>query len=410
MGAKSKSKKKCPKGKKARAKAKLEQVWGEQYNEDERKASRLRAGKSRLLLDKKKGNRHSEHINDFDPLSKNRRGIASTFERFLDKKKKYNDDEGNGRPMGRNTRRLVQEEKERDDSASSDEDSSGDENNIDGTSDEISGGMNGGGSLASLLNRITGPHANNKNITTDDEEEDEEIDNEDVESRVEDAMESNVESETDIQHFEAERLAENDDTEMKSCVVDPYEAHFSKSTLEQPESLQSSTSSTKSRLVPTRPFLNSSLEVQISGRLLNTWECALTCIVDSSGRRPEKSSEMKMNGIQTKKAWEEFALRPYQYVRKALTSNWRSVNTTVWKHTDNGSKRNVFSALQMTMYPAVSRYADVLITSESRQVRKLFLGVPCKKSPWCTLTSFVIDNCIVQRTEMKSTPFYLCTF
>lgn len=376
MGAKSKSKsksKKGPKGKKARAKAKLEQVWGEQYNEDERKASRLRAGKSRLLLDKKKGNRHSEQIKEFDPLSKNRRGIASTFESFLDRKKKYNDDEGNGRLMGRNTRCPVQKEKERDDFASSDEDSSGDESNIDGTRDEISGGMNGGGSLASLLNRITGPHASNKNITTDDEEEDEEIDDEDVESSVEDAMDSNVESETDIQHFEAETLAENDDarqivdTEMKSCVVDPYEAHFSKSTLEQPESLQSST--TKSRLVPTRPFLKSSLEVQISGRLLNTWECALTCIVDSSGGHPDKSSEKKMNGIQTKKAWEEFASGPYQYVRKALTSNWRSVNTSVWKHTDNGSIRNVFSALQMTMYPAVSRYADVLITSESRQNR-----------------------------------------
>jgi hypothetical protein len=383
MGARSKSKK-GPKGKKARAKAKLEQVWGEQYNEDERKASRLRTGKSRLLLDEKRGNRHSEHIKEFDPLSKNRRGIASTFESFLDRKKKYNKDEGKGRPK---------EEKERDGFASSDEDSSDDENSTDGTRDEISGGLNGGGSLASLLNRISGPHARNKNMTTDDEEEDEEIDEEeDDESRVEDAMESSDESETNIQHFEDENFAELNDSKMKSFVVDPYEAHFSKSTLEQPESLQSSTSATQSRLVSTLPLLKSSLEVQISGQLLNTWEYALTSIIGSSGGHPDESSEKKTNAIQNKKAWEKFALGPYQYVRQVLTSHWKSVNNTVLKHTDNRSKRNVFSAVQMAIYPAVSRYADVLITSESGQVRRLFPGVLYKNILLCTLTSFAIHN------------------
>ena len=93
---KSKDKKKGPRGKKARAKAKLEQVWGEQYDEDERLASKVRIGKSRLNVDNgdndnggTKGGKNK--VIEIDPLAKKRRGIRpSTFDNFLQRKEKYN--------------------------------------------------------------------------------------------------------------------------------------------------------------------------------------------------------------------------------------------------------------------------------------------------------------------------------
>ena len=378
MGAKSKAKsKKGPKGKKARAKAKLEQVWGEQYDDDERKASRIRAGKSRLLHDdEKKGNHHRAPAKEFDPLSRNRRGIASTFDTFLERKEKYKDAGGAGNAMGTNKWNHIQDAKKRDDDyASSDEDISGDDISIDGSAHDTSGR---GASLTSLLNRISWPKDINKNNTiaaADDNDDDGESD----ESSIDDAMESNDESETSMQQFDDEK-SEHDyarqevGTDVPSTAVDPYEAHFSKSTMEQSESSQSQaapSNATQFRHVPTLPSLKSSLEVQMSGRLLDTWGSASrsSTVANYSSGREGKSDEKKQNAIQTTKSWEEFSLEPYQFVRQVLASNWKNLNKTALKHTKNGSKLNIFSPMQMAIYPAVARYADVLITSETHQVR-----------------------------------------
>lgn len=381
MGAKSKSKsKKGPKGKKARAKAKLEQVWGEHFNEDERKASRLRAGKSRLLLDDKKGSRHSAHnIKEFDPLSNARRGIKSTFETFLERKNKHTDVGGGGKMMNRNKRCHFQEEKKRDDHASSDEESSGEDDSIHDTADETMG-VDGGG-FTSLLRRISGSQPIHNTMQLDHEDGDG-----DAESSDEGDMENIDENESDIQHFDDETseclFTENDDArqedEMKPATADPYEAHFSKSTLEQ--SPPGHSNATQCCLSPSLPFLKPSLEMQMSGRLLKTWEDILSNIADSSSWRKTKSDENTQNVIQTKRAWEEFAVGPYQFVRQVLTSNWKNVNKAALKRrADRGNKWNVFSTMQMAMNPAVSRYADVLITSESRQVRRPSLDALSQK-------------------------------
>ena len=421
MGAKSKAKsKKGPKGKKARAKAKLEQVWGEQYDDDERKASRIRAGKSRLPHDEKKGNHHRAHAKEFDPLSRNRRGIASTFDSFLERKDKYNVAGGVGNAMGANKLRHIQDVKMRHDNASSDEDSSDDEISIDGSARERSG-MNGGASLTSLLNRISGPKDMNKNNTiaaADDNDDD----GESEESSIDDAMESNDESETSMQQFDDEN-SENDnarqevETDVPSTAVDPYEAHFSKSTMEQSESSQSQatlSNATQFSHVPTLPSLKSSLEVQMSGRLLDTWGSASrsSTVANYSSGRDGKSDEKKQNAIQTTKSWEDFSLGPYQFVRQVLESNWKNVNKAALKHTKNGSKLNIFSPMQMAMYPAVARYADVLITSETHQVRspRLFYLRAILFAVHSLLTSLVVHKCIAHRTEMKSITLCLCTF
>ena len=108
----------------------------------------------------------------------------------------------------------------------------------------------------------------------------------------------------------------------------------------------------------------------MSGRLLDTWDSAprSSTVANSSGR-DGKSDEKKKNAIQTTKSWEAFSLGPYQFVRQVLTSNWKNVNKAALKHSKNVSKLNIFSPMQMAIYPAVARYADVLITSETHQVR-----------------------------------------
>ena len=89
-------KKKGPKGKKARAKAKLEQVWGETYNIEERNASKVRVGKSRQIDDsgisRVNGGKKEK---EFDALAKKRRGIIpATFDNFLQRKERINNNDG----------------------------------------------------------------------------------------------------------------------------------------------------------------------------------------------------------------------------------------------------------------------------------------------------------------------------
>ena len=86
MGAKKPKVKKGPKGKKARAKAKLEQVWGEHVDEEARQASKFRKGKSRLTPTTTTQQQRHQKEKEVDPLSTNRRGLKTSFESFLERK------------------------------------------------------------------------------------------------------------------------------------------------------------------------------------------------------------------------------------------------------------------------------------------------------------------------------------
>mmetsp|Transcript_28698 Transcript_28698/g.60592 ORF Transcript_28698/g.60592 Transcript_28698/m.60592 type:complete len:961 (+) Transcript_28698:101-2983(+) len=392
MGAKSKSKsksKKGPKGRKARAKAKLEQVWGENVDEDARKASRMRMGKSRFQKDSKTT---AEAV---DPLSIKRRGVESSFDTFLKRKEEVETKfQYDGSSRGQLQRRRQHGNYRRGGSGSNSEESSSDD---DESEDDEMNGLNNGGSFATLLKRISGPNKKSSSrMAVDSDDDDSDTDSDDETESDSQASSSEESEDSDADNME-NASDEGDQTGLENqletkipSAEDPYEAHFSKPSLPQLESLQSTQVQVvpltgNNRKVSTTSLLNSSVDVQMSGPLLDAWDKIVTDVSSGgaiqNGKSPNKKK--KQSNIQTKRAWESFASGPYQHVRQVLTRNWKTVNKSALKRrtsaggggeegaeSDNGIVGGkVFSSLQLAMYPAVARYADVLISSETRQNR-----------------------------------------
>jgi hypothetical protein len=176
----------------------------------------------------------------------------------------------------------------------------------------------------------------------------------------------------------------NDQMEARTTAAgDPYVAHFSTPAPAPPQldSLQSTKvvphTTGSSCKVNTTPLFKSSVDVHMAGPLLDAWDAILTNHVTVAAPLNGKSPKKKQSNAHTRRAWEEFAAGPYQHVREVLARNWKSVNRSAMKRSsassgeDNGSNRSArteFSPLQLAMYPAIARYADVLISSETRQV------------------------------------------
>lgn len=388
MGASKSKKKNGPKGKKARAKAKLDQVWGEHVDAEARKASKVRVGKSRLL----------------PAASKENDRPATKSGSFL--KKGGDVDDGDidmGRSGGKYHEHGNGKKPSNDvfgDMGSSDDDDS---------DDELDGGMNGfgnGGSLASLLNRIrhhsdAGGFAEKRISAESDAEEDES--SEDDESSDNGSNHSNKSLDSDESEDETED-AENTQMTGKGIgdevipkVEDPYEAHFSKPPLPQLDSLPNghpkSSSSKHVQLTPllanirkvnTKNLLSSSTEVQMSGPLLDLWDQSFYNVTDFvKNSKPNEKTTKSTNGKdaspkQIQYLWRALALAPYQHIKQVLIRNWISVNNEALtqRAKKDGNKmtaeERVFSPLQMVLYPAVSRYADVLLTMENRQVSLVY--------------------------------------
>ena len=416
-GAKSK-KKNGPKGKKARAKAKLDQVWGEHVDQDARQASKVRKGKSRLGL--------STTTTTSAAAAKNKSSAALTSS-------------SNAAAVSSTAiKSVLSNDKKRGHNSTGDSD--GTSSDDDDSDDETMGGMNGvggnGGSLANLLNRIrhrpeSGATFGTKMSAVFDSEDEE--DSDDSEDGEDESSHSSSSSESKNDDQDMEDIDESEDDKSIEKLVtngadkdspnniknattttaseDPYEAHFSKPPLPQLDSLPtiatSTTSSTQQQLVPhtgnnrkvnTSSLLNSSMDIQMSGPLLDSWdECmnkhggssnsADGASSASSAKHKKKQSKSSTSevGKQVKKTWEEFAHGPYQHMRQVLTRNWKSVNKGALKRNskrgsmaddtgvdvDEGDENGkLFSSLQLSLYPAIARYADVMISAETRQVSK----------------------------------------
>lgn len=293
MGASSKqSKKKGPKGKRARAKAKLEQVWGESVDEDARKASKVRIGKSRLMPETTKKTDGVREVTDVSRVVKE--------ERYDESSSESEDEETNGN------------------------------------------------SFTHFLKRIRQPDGSQMDV-------DSEYSSEESESEKESETESDDESID-------EQL---DITADAKLTADPFEAHFSKSPLPQ---LDGDEKNRKNLVLLTQnvrkvntPMLNSSMNVHLSGPLLDQWD-SLEKAVASLGEKKPKSLVRRL--------WEEFCKGSYSHGREILTRNWKNVNKALIK----GAADKVFSSLQLALYPAVSTYADVLMTAETRQVSSIIVA------------------------------------
>jgi len=383
MGARPK-KKKGPKGKKARAKAKLEQVWGEHVDEDARKASQIRTGgKSRLRNDAESGGKKPmKKVKEVDPVRENRRGVATPFDKFLERKEGYNNQKyGSGQQRSkRRNQRVVPSDDSSDDDG---EDSDDEMNDVTGT----------GGSFATLLNRINGPNKSSRKMAIDSDDDLDESD-EDSSSESESDASSSEDSESDAEMQDSDdNESEGDNLQDKGSngqsgpkAADPYDAHFSKPMLPQLDSLQSTSlvpHTGNNQKVSTKALLNSSVDVQMSGPILDCWDDTTNALENGASVQNGMKSPKKKQG-NTRKNWEALAAGPYQHVRQVLSRNWKSVNRSALKRSSaagdgaeesngsdehaGGSVGKVFSSLQLAMYPAVSRYADVMISSETRQV------------------------------------------
>lgn len=340
MGAKSKPKKKGPKGKRARAKAKLEQVWGETVDEEARNASRLRIGKSRLA-----------------PSDKGVRDDVTSV--------------NNGKEANV---RVHRREKQSD---SGSEESDDEDNN--------------GNSFSQFLKRIQRPVSSRMQMDFDESSGSEES-----------------ESEHDLSASESDHESLDDKPVIitdASLNQDPFEAHFSKPPL---PTLSDNEKTNKSKLamvplaqnirkVPTS-MLNTSVDVHLSGPILDQW--------DSLEKTINASNQTNKDKNHSRRIWEQFAQGPYQHAREVLTRNWREVNKSHLSGKVKKSEDRVFSSMQVALYPAISRYADVLVTNETRQVSVHVVLSTSMPTVFiiCALNSFSI-HCITIRIVMKSTTF-----
>jgi len=363
-------KKKGPKGKKARAKAKLDQVWGETYDLEERNASKVRIGKSRHQLDGVvssgggiNGANGGKKEKDFDALAKKRRGIIpATFDDFLQRKERINNNNGY-----HNQRKHEAKVSASSDESSSDEDSDSDDEEMNN---------NGSGGYATLLKRISGvPKHKQKVSSTRDMDIDSVIETSSSSSEDESDSESSSsdEDESDNNNMNEDEESSYDSTDPTvemNTHEDPYESHFSKRPL--PEKGSSTTAITtltqlekhqqKLRTLPYKKVvpistLHKSIEVQISGPLQATYNENTRARLQEAGVTEERGTDL---------SWNQLSLGPYNHVRQVLTRNWKSINTTKKNRKTLVGRQKIFTPYQTTVYTALARYSDVLLTNKNR--------------------------------------------
>jgi U3 small nucleolar RNA-associated protein 25 len=304
------AKKKGPKGKKARAKAKLEKQWGEHVDEDEQKASKMRRGKSRLQKTEPKKGVH------------------------------FGDDEA----METSSRRFEEE---------------GEEGNIahvttlesDEDDDEEDMQLQGG-AFSSLLHSISKKSKKSKKQSAagSDADEDDEEEEEEMEAE---------ESESDAEEDE-EVVPDDDDGAVGTGADDPFSAHFSRDALPEKESdIIDLLVEAQSMNKVNTPALDDSLDVQLSQQLVEDLGGNL-----KSNQDADRSQEM----------WSRMAAGLFAYNRKVLKENWKKANRSAFKTNtcgvvsiDKDSSPCYLNSLQSVMYPALTSYADLLVTAESAE-------------------------------------------
>lgn len=313
------AKKKGPKGKKARAKAKLDKVWGEHVDEEARQQSKYRLGKSK----------HRVQTTDVDPLAKTRRGVASSFDHFLHRKQQLYEQKrliNNGYGARERSLSIV------------DTDGS--------SSDESMGEDPSDNSLNHFLQRISGPQSSSE-MTVSNNGEDESSNNDETQSESEESLsggEGSIAAESSGEDDSVDERDMQDALQSHAAGRDPYDKHFN-----EPFDRANEAIGKKSRRISTTSMLSSSIDMQATGSLIEILEN-----VESIEKKRSK----------TRKAWEALSLGPYQHVRQVLTRNWAGVN-----HLKDNKLSVPFSPLQLALYPAISSYADVMISSVTRRNR-----------------------------------------
>lgn len=308
------AKKKGPKGKKARAKAKLEKQWGEHVDEKEKKASSIRRGKSRLVVKKKK-------------------------------KKSVHFDEDDGENMA-GTNRLDEDSDERIFVEESDEEDDDEEMQLQG------------GAFSSLLKSIsskTSGKSSKKQLNAAHDEGDYD-DNDDDNDEV---SEDNMGAEEPESDDDEEGVQETHEEPTDGGADDPFTAHFSRDPLPEKESeIVDILVDAQTMVKISTPALDDSLDMQLSEGLAKALNVAQTKNQDA-----DRSQE----------TWNRMASGLFAYNRKVLKENWKKANRSAFKSNAGGTvtigKDTAchLNSVQSVIYPALTSYADLLITAESAE-------------------------------------------
>ena len=333
-------KKKGPKGKIARAKAKLERQWGEVTKEGDA-ASQKRVGRSRILARRPRAGGKEQ------PQRQPKTEDTDNGDVLVD----WNDamfDTKNNTTATRN---------DDDDSSTPSEDDEEEDQD-----DEIVGG---GVFYSKLLNTIRKKTKQNHHRHDDDDSEEEGDDgdrtmeddehehaanNNNNKMLLEDDSGESDEEEDDQEGDQTNTSTLNDDN---SDTLDLFGNRFSNNeTLPEDETqreafLRSLQQQTEKVAVP---HVNPMLELQVSKTLLDD-------ITSSMGVMA--TTDVTSSNNMSKKSWTKLAHQSFAGNRDVLKRRWEEVQ----------SQRSTLSSLQSVLYPFVTRYADCLVTCNSKKVR-----------------------------------------
>jgi len=348
-----KKKKKGPKGKKARAKAKLERRWGEHVDEDAIEEAKIRIGKSRLVKQSagKKKKKWKEEEEEEDIMMEEER--AETDESF---------------------------------SSSSDNDSDDDDEDV---------GQQQQSSLNALLQNIQSKSKREKKVSKRKHEinempmeEDEYSDDvgDDISAGSADSS-SSSDSETSSSEIDQEKNSivieddDDDDDENNSSksISNPYDLHFTKR-----EALPDQKEEQTKLLFP---FLTTKKVVakhqQHSSMLDSSLELHLSQDSSLNSMLTEHLPLSKDEGSKSKNRtfvqWKELGQSLYQHhVRKVLQHYWALQNKRIVKYNvdgyeddelNEGTKKETFSTLQGVILPSLMNYMDLYLPIETRKNR-----------------------------------------
>ena len=343
-------KKKGAKGKKARQKAKLDRHWGQHVDDDEIKAAKYRKGKSRS----------GKHRSNGDGSTKG-----------SEKKRPYAKDEAPPRSFDD----MVAPSDSSDSLTGSDSDSD---------MDLSSSNNDAGGALSSLLSNIGGKGGSQKskkksrNVRTEDISDDEEEfsgDEDDeymmdqdahygVEDDEEEAEDSDIDEESSDED-EEDNIDSDDEGPGASRGEDGYAHHFGKAPLPESEEAIAKAIAPlqKLRKVPCgTSHLDPSLDVMLSGSVLDRL----------------KNNDGAGNSSNAARVFADASASHYTGMRKVLAKNWKRVNRKALRRKvdggdgdegKTGNEKKRFTALQSTLYPSLSSYADLHISAETCENR-----------------------------------------
>jgi hypothetical protein len=305
-------KKKGPKGKKARAKAKLERQWGE-VAADGDKSKTKRVGNSRLL-----GKQANTSIRR---RGKTTNTIAGASEKERETSKEYS--------------KTIQSRRHshNDGVSSSDESSDDDSDNESAAVNTLLSAIR----KSSMKKRKAGKRQYIEHMTEENESDDnvEEYKSEN-ESSSEEGDDESVEDDTEI----AEEINDDDEASVEAdgdeTTIDFFRQRFSR----QPQTVSELTADAPAvKRIPTGvPF---ELHISHNGNELDDFLV--------TEKDPTKCSEH----------WQKCAQTAFEGSRKVLQQQWKRFN------------KKGFTSIQAPIYAALARYADIFGTADSMKVRAL---------------------------------------